>query len=371
LDQHAFPSEQMGVGKIIGHTFRTYFRRFGSFAVFTLLISGVFSLAVFVLEQLNTVYTPSDISVFADLFEGRFGSNAGWQTFLDGLDKISADARTPAWVWIITFAASLFIMPIIHGGISYVSTGDILGEAHTPTEWLAKVLSKYKTLFVAYFCSLLFTFGIAILLVIASVILGVVFGIITALVPFLGILLIIAEGIALLIALMFLVGVLEMAFPVMIREGLTGFSPIIRALRLGLTRFWRTVGVVVLAALISGVASGIISSILSSILGFTKGIYQVMFFNAALINVIVSLFIDPLTLIALNMNYISISIGSQANPGQINDYSPGSIPSIPEQVQAVPGSDAEPEEDPSSAPDESRKEENKNGDDDPQGPELL
>ena len=314
MNERSFPSEPMGVGKIINYTFRTYFSKFGSFALFSLLIGGAYYLIFLILEQIFAVQATENIPELRDLFSGLsngFSSISDLQEYLESfsldMTDISSMSRAPAWIGILAFSASLFVFPIIYGGISYISTGYFLGESHTPAGWLSKTLSRYKQLFIANFCSILFLVGTGILIAIPLLFLLIILSIITLLVPFLGILLIILTWIAAFIFSLFLFGVFSMRFPVVIREGLSGFSAIIRAFRLGFSRFWRTVGSVISISLISSIISIVFTAVLGWLTGFSSPGKLLV---TAIIGRAVTQFLDPIVPIALNMNYLSIRIGN-------------------------------------------------------------
>lgn len=313
MNQQTFPDGQTGIGNILGNTFRTYFRNLGSYAVFTLLINGVFVLVFFVLEQLFTVSGTGGVREFADMFAGRFDDfslfendlrNAvEWQYFFTVAGELMERTRPAAWVQIISIPATLFVVPLVLGGISVVTTGCFSGESRTPTEWLAKTASKYKTLFTGNFCSSLFLIGVAILSVIALLFATIILGLFTAFLPFLGILLIMAIFVAFVIMALFFSGVYHMSYPVMVLEGLTGFSPILRALRIGRSKFWRTVGTTFTINLVGSLAGIIISAVAGLLTGFRLSSFL---FVGALVDKVISLFVSPLLPISLNFNYLSI-----------------------------------------------------------------
>lgn len=305
MNQYPFPAAPMSVGKILDYSINTYIKKFSSFALFTLLINGIFTLVFFCIEQYFFLKSGFNTASLVQIFQDVAADPENMDEILSRLTEIS-QSMSPSWLAIISFTASLFITPFVMGGIASISTGYFLGEDHKPGEWFSLVRSKYKSLFIAFICSSLLLIGIMLLMMIALVFIFVLFGLLTALVPFLGILMFIALGIAFLVAIFFIIGVFSMIYPVVICEDQSGFAPLTRAFRIGFSKFWKTIGVFLIASLATGIVSGIASAMINGIAGLTS--LASFIFVAALIGEVISLLVSPVVMIAMNLNYLSARI---------------------------------------------------------------
>lgn len=398
MNQTPFPAEPMSPGKILDRTFKTYFGKFAAFAIFAFLIQGLFSLIVFILEQ---VFLSQSVLDVADLFAGmsqQLAQTGDFDAILPQLEDLQTELSGNSWVSILTFAANFFIAPIVLGGFAAVASGYFLGEERTPREWLSYTLSKYKALFTTYVCSFLMILGIAVILAIFSVFVFILFGLLAAAVPFLGVLLIIAAVAALVILALFIGAAYLMVFPIAIREDLSGFAPLIRALRLGSRKFWRTIGTLMLTGLIVGIAEGLVTGVVRSAV---NDAFPVSLVATGVLSLVMSLLTGPIVPIAMVLHYFSVRIEKEGYlapppseyqaswqqwPAQQNAYVESEIPPYPPQngmptdpsaEDTIAETGAQPPNPDQSVPEQSAPEQTapqedpdkKNGG--PQGPQLL
>lgn len=361
MNDRSISTNPMGTGSILNHTFSTYFKKFGTFAIFTLIVNGILALAIFALEQSFSTFTTYDPEALALFLDKGMSGVTDYRSYITELSEILPGIHTPPWVGIISFVATLFISPIVLGGISYVTTGHFLGENHTPREYLSLTLSKYKSLFITNFCIMVSIFGIIIMLSIAFLFLLVVFGFITAIASFVGILLIFGQIFFAIIVALFISGAAELVYPVAIRENMTGFAPIVRAFKLGLKKFWKTVGIVLILMIIMLIASTLSTLAVEQAAALAFSNSRIIL---GVVGVIISLLIKPLLSIAMNINYLSIRSQAEVHipnqpqvPLQEQIYQNPEIPQEPIHTDQV-DNDIETQEDPSDSEPVSEDDEN-------------
>jgi hypothetical protein len=298
VEHRPYPAEPMRAGTVVARSVSTYIRNFGYFAVFTLLISGILALANFIISELYAATIDLD-KLFELISAGRTRS---LDSLFEELSRMRAATVVPGQIAILTFVASLFITPLVQGGIANITVGYFLGEKFTPGEWFRQTASKYKSLFIAHICNIVIVMGIIIGFSTVFTILAVLFVlIIIGINEFLGILLLVATAVLFVFAVMFLISVMTVALAVAVREDITGFKPFIRALRLCFSRFWRTIGITILVALV-GFLCNIVIMLLMGL--FSSG----GIISRAITDLIVPLLITPLLHIALCLHYVSLRI---------------------------------------------------------------
>jgi len=304
LDQRPFPVEPMSSGKVFSRSVSTYLKNFKYFAIFTLLFSGILTLASFISNEIYRV------SIDLDLTEliGRL-RNQDFSSLYDmvrGIDQLRARAVTPVQLGLLTFVASLFISPLVYGGIADITVGYFLGESLTPKERFKRVASHYKSLFITNICTFLIfiAFIIALVTVFSSVALLMTL-IMVGLSVFTGLLLLFAAAVFLIIVIIFWSSVMTVTFAIVVREDMTGFRPFFRALRLCFSRFWRTVGINLLVSLVTSLCTLAVTLLFGIVLNIfnVDGIVE-----RILGQVVVPLLLNPLLHIALSLHYVSLRI---------------------------------------------------------------
>jgi hypothetical protein len=341
LNHRPYPVEPMGSGKVFSRSISTYLRNFKSFAVFTLLFAGILSLANFISNEIFDANSfDYNISELIGLM--RSDDINAMNDFLHEFRQWRAATMIPGWITILTFVASLFITPLVQGGIAHITVGYFLGEKFSPKEWLRQVASKYKSLFITHICSILFYIGIILAIVVSFIFLTIMFSIIIYRISaFVGILLLVAACVFLIIALIFLISVQTVTTAVVVRENMTGFRPIIRAFKLCFYRFWRTVGVNLLASIVVLMCSLVITSAVGYVLGIVNA--DGILFRVT-DQVIVPLIFSPLVQIALGLHYVSLRIEKEEyllEPIFMTDqgFVENHIPSIPSSSESIGESD--------------------------------
>ncbi|MGI6040339.1 MAG: hypothetical protein GX257_04370 [Clostridiales bacterium] len=303
MDQRPYPIEPMRSGTIVGRSFSTYYRNLSRYAIFVFVISGLFSLISFILGEIYPVQG-IDIST-EELFDLVRTSNTSELSRL--VSNWRTTTATSSRIFIITFTASLFLSPLISGGVAYITTGYLLGEKRTPGEWFRLACSKYKSLFVTHICTILLLTGVAFLLGIALVVAFLIFGLVTAyLSSFVGILLMLAAVVVFVIVLMFLVAAQSLTFATVVREDISGFRPIFRAIELCYFRFWRTIGLALLSTLVLSLCTLISSYLIGLVLDIFGAGNTVL--GRLFDNMLIPLIFNPLTPIAFNILYVSLRI---------------------------------------------------------------
>ena len=303
MEQRPYPIEPMRAGTIVARSFSTYFRNFSSFAIFVFILSGMLSLASFISGELISVQGVN--LSFAELIE--LFRTADIDEISRYLMEWRQTSDTPSKLGILTFAASLFLSPLVSGGIAFITTGFFMGEKRTPGEWFRSACSKYKSLFVTHICSILLLGGIVFAMAIVLAVLLLIFSLVIAFVsPFLGILLIIAAIVIFVLILIFFIAAQSVSFAVVIREDIYGFKPNLRSIKLCYSRLWRTIGLGVLSTLVLSLCV----FACSFILGLILDIFSIdnTLFSRLFDNLLIPLLFSPLTPIAFGLHYVSLRI---------------------------------------------------------------
>lgn len=309
MDQRPYPVEPISAATVVGRSFSTYFRNLGSFAVFVFIINGILMLANFISSEL---YSAQGVTLNVEEMIELFRS--GSEDINRYLAELRSSAPAPSTLGILIFSASLFLVPLINGGIAYVATGYFLGKKRTPVEWLRLACSKYKSLFVTHICTILLLLGVGLALgVVLSLVMAVFLFVSIYVNSFIGVLLMIAALIVFVIVLLFFVAAQSISSAVVVRENISGFRPFRRSIELCYSRFWKSIGLAILASFVMSLCEFALSFFVGLVLDIFGADNTVL--SRLFDSVLIALLFNPLVPIAFNLHYISLRIekeGSQA-----------------------------------------------------------
>jgi len=277
-----FDMKPMSVSGIIDQTFKLYRGNFKAFILFALLIGGTANLIV-ALIQLGPGVVVLEAPV-ARIVNGQSLSD------VFGLLGAYAGAGQPNLLAsLLSLAAAVFIQPMVIGGINFIA----LSAAHGTAEvrYLPQVWSRYGKLlgtFLAIFVLLIPIIAIFVIIFYIGFISG-------------GIGAKIIVSVAMIIAVLMLMSISAFAFPVAIQEERYGFSWLSRAMRLFWYKKGKTIGLLLLTALLVQVLSFILRLIFSLLppLFSTVG------------TILVTSLLQPVSIIAMTLLYLDIRIRAE------------------------------------------------------------
>lgn len=281
--QSEFNLKPMSIGGILDLTFKIYRGNFVAISLYSLLIGGVASLVVNLLNSGASLFEAS--SLLPLLTQG-----ASIDQILPTLTQ-AASAGDSILASIASLVVGIFVTPLVTGGITLIALGACYGKQYHGRNALQLIKGMVGKLIGTNLAM-----GVCIFAVM------IVFAIVTFL---MGLLMISAETAALFTIVMVLlvvalllvfVPVSAFYFPVAIHEERFGFGAFFRSIGLFFSKFWRSLAVL----LLSGLIVSVLQFTVSAVQAFFPAIVQ------AIISALLSGILQPVTLIAMVLLYMDI-----------------------------------------------------------------
>ncbi len=324
----------MSAGQIIGNSFRVFGRNFGKFAIFTLAVLLVANLIVTAVtaalgsdllsamggEDLLGVLMSGDAELIESYFEYYFGTEANLMIMMNQM--LPALMRLYVWAIVLGLALSILVSPFVEGGVCNVTMGYYHGVQDTAAGWFKQTLKYYGKLAGTGACMLLAGIGLALGAVIAVVILALLLSVAVGTdaggaAALLGMLVVLAIVLLIVLVVLFIAAWFSMVYPVCAGEAVFGFSAVVRAFRLVRKKFWKSIGVTFLIAVVVGLISWVASVLLETLTG-TFGNLNGMALSSVLDEVI-SAVLMPLTTAAFCLLYLDIRITEEGYDLQLQN----------------------------------------------------
>ncbi len=308
---YPFGLRAMSAGMILDHSFRIYRRNFKQIALFSLLIGGLGQLLAQAVLMLP-IFGGSFYSAYGNFFQnylnmftgslGEYGSTDPSAMF----QSLSTLMVSMSVGLLIQALLSLFVIPLVTGGITDVAGGYYHGITDSAGGWFRRERARYGKLVLTGLARLLglagsYTAAIIPILIVYTAMVFLMVGVFAAGAGVVGAVFIVIVLLVLILAAAVVISWVEFIFPVAIVEGKLGFSGLGRAFRLYFSNFWRMLGIVVLAWCVVGI-SGLIVTALSTVM---TTFLHVPLFAGVLLNVLFSALTAPIMPIVMTLAYLS------------------------------------------------------------------
>ena len=270
-----YTMKPLRISGIIDQTFKIYRSNFKAIIVFALLIGGTVDLIVALLQLGST----------AAQLTTPLGSLLSSENILDALISFSDSTRPSMLASLINIASFIFITPFVTGGITLITLN--VAHGHSEDRYLPQALARYGKL-IGVTLSLIPLFS---LLIIVFIIISIIFSFL----PFL-------ITITMLVSFCVFVILYLFAFPIALQEERYGFSWFGRAWSLFRRKVGKTVGLLLLTALLVSVLSFVLQSFFLIFLPPLIG---------AVIRITVASLLQPITTIAITLLYLDIRLSKE------------------------------------------------------------
>jgi len=308
MNHYPFPLKPMNLGNILDYTFRVYRNNAKTILAYSVLISGLFSVAILLLSN-AIAPTPSVPNPFSGIIEALRTGN--WSLIRPQNPEIY-NAANSALAETIRFISSIinliFIYPFVQGGISRTASryfhgyADDMGTSFRQTRNIFGKLIATTMAIIAYGILIAFCFFITIIFPI--IIIFSIFDSLAGTKGFLVLFLLLIFFILLMLLTIIPIIFISFVFPVAVSENTFGFKAIGRSMRLVQKSFWRTLGITILIGLLSYALSLAAESILGIILVLSPNIG----FLQQIVNVLLTALITPVSYIAVTLLYLDTRI---------------------------------------------------------------
>lgn len=287
----------MDIGSIIDRTFKLYRNNFAAMILFTLLIGGTASFIISLLSLGSSAFQTN--SLFGDIYSGLMNGEPIDNILSDfqGSSSAAQSVISSMVAGLLSLLVSVFITPFVHGGVILVTLDVCHGRQEKSRAWFSKTLKLYwkmvGTQFAAFVVALIFIIALMIPVVILLVVTiigsnydsGILYAVI-----------LIILVIVIMLAMLFSLPYFALIFPVAIHEDKFGFKAMGRTWQLFRRRFWKSIGLVLLVA--------VIVSVLSSVIELITVLFPPLI--STISSVVVNALLTPVSAIAVTLLYLDI-----------------------------------------------------------------
>ena len=284
-----FNLKPMSVGGILDLAFKIYRGNFVAIILYSLLIGGVSSLVVSLLNAGPSLFAPS--TLFSILAQG--GSS---EQLLYALSQY-ANTGGGMLASIANMAVSVLVTPFVTGGIIIIALGACYGERYDRSNALKSVKGMGGKLIGTNLALSVCLLGVLIVFIIVIFFVGTV-----AIGAGASLILFVVMWLMLIVALITVIMPLSaFYFPVAIHEQRFGFRAFSRSIRLFFSKFWRSLGV----TLLSGIIVSVLQWAVGAVLAFLPNIFYVI--GTTLLNSLLT----PVTLIVMVVLYLDVRMRTE------------------------------------------------------------
>ncbi|NLY43740.1 MAG: hypothetical protein GX066_07200 [Clostridiaceae bacterium] len=322
MSERPFPLKPMTVGNILDYSFRIYRNNFKSIITFSVLIGGLFNLVLLVLTKLAAP-PGTFVNPWPYIIDGIKTGN--WESIFNSILNqqvspalIGPDFFIRSLLMIIiayggTFILYVFINPFVHGGIINIASDYFHGVPSNVSTAFKKIGEKYGKLVLTALSLVVCYMGVSIVCFILIIVFVLIIGLSSVGLSAVG-----GGEVAILIgfvvffivlALIFAVCFASISFvyPVAISEGVYHFNAIGRSFKLAFKKFWRVLGVNILAYLLVSILNTAIAGIMILIAVLSP--VQILF--QEILTLFTSAIAAPIIYIATTMLYFDMRIRTE------------------------------------------------------------
>lgn len=282
----------MDIGSIIDRTFRLYRNNFSAIILFALLIGGTSNLIIaFTRMGMGAFQTDS---VFGALYSGLISGKSATD-ILSNMPTAS-QAGLPVLSTVLSLLAAVFVSPLVNGGVVLVT----LSACNVRNDESGGYFSRIKKIYPKLIGTQLAMFVVLVLFFIALMIPMVIIFVAAAFSSgdsgIAYIIVVIVVVLAYVLAAVFSIPYFALIFPVAIHENKFGFKPVGRTWKLFRKRFWKSIGVVLLASVIVYALSMVVGVAIAFLPQFLS----------VLLTTAVTALLTPVSTIAVTLLYLDI-----------------------------------------------------------------